>query len=709
MEKFAFKKALPVWKKGEVLTKNISLDFLAELKSEKNVKLYVAGSSSFEVFVNENFVCHGPARCAHDYYKVDEICLDKYLTEDKNLVRIRVAGYNQDSYCYLNKPSFACAEIIVSDGEVLFATGDNFAAADVLDRVQKVPRYSKQRPSCEVFFFDDKVNMNFPKTKVQTVELETVEDKNFLKRDVYQSDYKKILPKEFIDTGKFTLHEVEEAVKTSPAFLLYSERSGFEVNELECLPVHEYSQLDFDFQEQDVGTLSQIELQKNSFASVNIGANYVGIMEGEIEFLEDGTLYVFFDEVLVDGRLDFWRWNNEVINVLVIKAKKGKYRFVGAEPYTMRYMRFCANDCSVKIKDFGLLETAFPESEIKVSFAGNDKELEKIYDAALLSFRSNTLDIFMDCPSRERAGWLCDSYFTSNVEQIVSKNAVVNNAFINNFLLIESHERLDRRMLASCYPGDVSSAGGFIPNWAMWFVLQVYVSFSKTGDKKLLERARKKIYGLVEYFKEFENEFGLLESLAGWVFIEWSFANKLNKDVSYPSNMLYSAFKRAIGTMYGDDELRKEGEKLVSTIKEQSQLENGFFCDNAYRKETGLELSGQITEVCQYYAFFFGIANPETDKELWERLVADFGAKRIETKKYPEIHFANAFIGYYLRIELLLRYGYKDMVIDEIKAYFTSMAEKTGTLWEHNDVRASCNHGFASYVIHWLDELGMVK
>ena len=33
---------------------------------------------------------------------------------------------------------------------------------------------------------------------------------------------------------------------------------------------------------------------------------------------------------------------------------------------------------------------------------------------------------------------------------------------------------------------------------------------------------------------------------------------------------------------------------------------------------------------------------------------------------------------------------------------FLSMAERTGTLWEHNDICASCNHSFALYTVKWL-------
>ena len=63
---------------------------------------------------------------------------------------------------------------------------------------------------------------------------------------------------------------------------------------------------------------------------------------------------------------------------------------------------------------------------------------------------------------------------------------------------------------------------------------------------------------------------------------------------------------------------------------------------------------------------------------------------------------ANAFIGNYLRIELLYREGLYQDVVDNIRGYFAKMADLTGTLWENDTPYASCNHGFASHVIYWL-------
>ena len=40
--------------------------------------------------------------------------------------------------------------------------------------------------------------------------------------------------------------------------------------------------------------------------------------------------------------------------------------------------------------------------------------------------------------------------------------------------------------------------------------------------------------------------------------------------------------------------------------------------------------------------------------------------------------------------------------VGECLDYFGFMAERTGTLWEHDSTYASCNHGFESYVANLI-------
>lgn len=261
-----------------------------------------------------------------------------------------------------------------------------------------------------------------------------------------------------------------------------------------------------------------------------------------------------------------------------------------------------------------------------------------------------------------------------------------------------------------CYPADHPN-GNFIPNWMMWLVLETDEYLLRSGDRRTADALKPRLAKAVEYLWRFRNKDGLLERLPAWVFVEWSKANSLVRDVNYPSNMLWARMLECMDRLYGMPELAAEAERVHETVRRQSWT-GEWFCDNALRQPDGsLKLSGECTETCQYYAFMFKTATPETHPALWNVLLADFGPARGKTKKHRQIHFSNAFIGNYLRLELLSRDGRDRQVLAETKGFFDHMAKRTGTLWEHTGAKASCNHGFASHVaaLYVRNVLGIEK
>lgn len=700
---FKFAEAVPVWEKGMSEALNLTLDFITDVKCIPGGKLFVAGSTSFTVWVNGSFVGFGPARTAHGFYKVDEISLEGLLTEEKNVIDIRVCGYNANSFCYLKAKPFLCAEII-ADGKVIAATGHDFKAVRFDSKIIKAPRYSYQRAFCEAYNLN---NASYAARDFGTgneVVLEACENKAFLLRDVPYSEYKKLCAEAVFGTG--TAHRIQRTVEFAPREIteVGENYDGFCETELEIRPWEEYGSLDFDILSAERSEAEVLNISDGAFADVDMGNNSTGLFDFTVEFKGTGTLLIAFDEIVENGKIS---WHRGTLNILVINGEKGEYRFTSAEPYVFRYARLTAVDSDITVKNFGIREIAFPESKIGLRLNTEDGTVKSVYAAALRTFRANVLDIYMDCPSRERAGWLCDSFFMGRTEKALTGENTVERAFLNNFLMPDSFDGLPEGMLPMCYPSDCMF-GQFIPTWAMWFGLQVYDYYTRTGDRELVQKAKNRLYALLGYFKKFENEFGLLEKLDGWVFVEWSKANDLVQEVSFPSNMVYSALKSAVGVLYNDEALINEGRRLRKTIKEMSLTESGYFCDNAVRRDGKLCLTGERTEVCQYYAFFFKIAEASEFGELWSTMVNEFGFNKSVNDKYGPIYPANAFIGNYLRMELLLLDGKREKLYSDIKDYFTYMAELTGTLWENTDSGASCNHGFASYVIYWLKQLGAV-
>jgi len=711
--KVSFCSARPIWPKGRETEKNLSVGFRAvfEQRGRSYAVLRVTGSSVYRIFLNGNFLGYGPARGPHGYWRVDEWPLKGSFAR-KNVLAIEVAGYNVNGYYLLDQPSFIQAEV-VAGGRVLASTagkGTTFEACILKERVQKVQRYSFQRPFIEYYRLEEGYDRwrrddsgPFVKTKCTIVP-----DKKLLPRRVVYPQFLMRQPVWYVSRGQIKAGtQVEHLWKGRELTNIGPKLKGFAEKELEVIPsveLQKIRQVKTTKVDEPYLPGKSIDLGKNSFAILDLGTNLTGFVGTGIKCSKKTRLFITFDEILSNGDVDFKRLR--CVNAIGYELQPGQYALEAFEPYTMRYLKLIVLEGACQVSNVYLREYTNPEAS-KAHFACSDRRLNHIFEAARETFRQNALDIFMDCPSRERAGWLCDSFFTSRVAFDLCGNTTIEKNFFENYLLPEHFEHHPEGMLPMCYPADHYD-GRFIPNWAMWFVVQLEEYLARSGDRELVDALKPKVMSLLKYFERFKNEYGLLEKLESWVFVEWSEANRFVQDVSYPTNMLYSAVLSAAGRMYEEPELLAQAQRLREVIRQQS-FDGEFFVDNAVRKEGKLEVTNNHSEVCQYFAFFFDVANPGTHKELWDTLREEFGPKRVATKAYPQVHPANSFVGNYLRLELLSRSGYCRQLKDELADFFLYMAERTGTLWEHNRTSASCNHGFASHVAHCLyrDVLGV--
>ena len=709
MKEYSFKQAVPVWEKNKETEMNYHLLFRSIVSASdiQNgvAKIALTASNMYQLFVNGQFVSEGPARAGHGYYRVDEIDISKYLTAEENVIAIYVASYYIKNFYLIKQPGFLCAEILCGD-KVLAATGScnlGFEAMYHCARFRKVARYSYQRPFCEAYDLDEEYQLVLSNASkvIPTVELVEVEQKDFIEREVPYPCYDFIAAKKLVAKGTITFEEEPiKPVRTTRIFMPDPELS-FKRAELEISNCDEISKGIYHIEE---GSAKEqeflpLELDANTFGILELPTEKTGFITVELEVTEDAQFMVGFDEILTEGDVALFRM--QAINSVIWKLKKGKYSLITNEPYSMKYLKLInkSENAVVKIGKIGITEFAFDYHD--EGLQSDNAVLNRIYDAGVETFRQNTLDIYMDCPSRERAGWLCDSFFTSRVEYELTGKSQVEKNFLENFIISKEFNGVHEGMLPMCYPSDFTSIS-YIPQWAMWYVLELEEYLGRTGDQQFVSDAQARVQALLAYFEQYENKDGLLEQLPSWNFVEWSKANDFVKDVNYPTNMLYARMLRAAAKLYGGNGVEK-AEHIVQKVKEQSYFD-GFFHDHALRKEDGtLEvIKEDVTETCQYYAFFFETATPEGYPELWKTLLEDFGPGRVEKGLWEQIYPSNAFIGYYLRLELLSRAGLGELLLENIEGFFGYMAEKTGTLWEHNDTSASCNHGFASYVLVWL-------
>lgn len=708
-----FQSAKPVWAKGREKEMNLTVGFVSPFQWDgvSTVTLRSTGSCVYRIFVNGKFSGHGPARGPHGWFRVDEWDVTCLCTKGKNVVAYEVAGYNVDSFYLLEQPSFLQAEV-ESNGRILTATGGKaWIARPIHERLQKVHRYSYQRTFSEIHRL--KPGWDGWRTKPaaipasQRVPLSIGANRKLLPRGVALPDLTVRQPTRLMSSGHM---EPCERPFHNDLYLVqaWKHQKNFPVEELESTPSLEVNSL----KSGKVESLNSIfdptaslGLKKHDFHLFDFGVNLCGFPGAEVVCKQKTRLMFYFAEIAFDG--DIRQREADGTNIVAYELAPGRYSLEALEPYLMRYLKFIVLEgaCTIRAPFIRL----YVNREVHESqFSSSDPRLNRIFEAGRETYRQNALDIFMDCPSRERAGWLCDSFFTARAAMALSGHANVERNFLENFLLPATYTNEPPGMLPMCYPSDHKD---FLPNWAMWFVVELEEYLQRSGDRKMVDALKPKVTALFKYFDKFRNSDGLLEKLAGWVFVEWSRANDFVQDVNYPTNMLYAGALAAAGRLYKNKTWLQRADQMRATICNQS-FNGEFFVDNAMRGADGaLTLTTNRSETCQYYAFFLETATPTSHPGLYRLLVESFGPHRDVPTTWPEVHQSNAFIGVMLRLEILSRYGEAKRMMDESTAYWLVMAETTGTLWEHLQPSASCSHGFTAHVCHAFhrDVLGLRK
>jgi alpha-L-rhamnosidase len=697
-----FSLAEPVWPEGRERELNSACQFRCRIPGGgTGVRLRATAAYNYRARLNGKFVGYGPLRAEEGVFRVDEWPLD--LEPGENELVVEVAGYNCNSYYFVNQQAFFAAEV-VAGGKVLAATGESGAfKAYPSSRIRKAPRYSGQRTFIDAWKVGEEAREAMA-LKRMTKEV-SFRERGFAYPDFAPDrTFKAVCREKLVPDGSRKIKK--------PSFIEQHNRPHrqvFKVDELETNPFYEMQRYDFVPQGD-----RRMALKPGESVMFEGEKNSAGFFVAEVECAGPCRVVMMFDELADGGKIDFTRLSSAQVAEWRI-AKAGKYGLETFEPYAAKGIRVAVMDGSADIKAVWVRSYVSPLA--RATFRSSDGALDKIFSAALESYKANAVDGFTDCPTRERACWAGDTFFTARASAWITGEKLVERDFLANFLLKKGgfdFSQYDSKgvdmtgAIPALYPGCVVWSN-FIPNWMMWTVLQLEEYVERYGDRDFALEAKPAVMGIEAFFRRFVNSDGLLEKLPGWVFVEWSRANMLVQDVNYPSNMMYARMLEAIGRLYGDGAMSERAAAVRREVVRQSW--NGeWFCDNSVRQKDGkLKLSGECTETCQYAAFFFGTVTPATHSGLWRRLLDDFGPDRVAKGVHPKIWPANFIFGTCERLELLSRAGRHSQILGETRGFFLKMAERTGTLWEHLDTRASCCHGFSSIAAEYMlrDVLGV--
>lgn len=687
-----FQKASPIWLKDKVSEMNFRAIFQTKIQLNENTKIHLATSCVYNLYVDGQFVAYGPARAGRNIFRMDEIPLGRYATETESFVTIEVQSYQVNSFYIMQQDPFLQAELCTGS-EVLSYTGDKiFRVCSDKTLVRKVQRFSFQRPFIEAYrlksdSYDYRVN---GLTEVE--DYVACEQRQIIMRETPYPEYEELNAKMVF--GGTSYLATNPQYGDSRSYTGIGETlKGFRAEDLEWHIAREVQ--DYEFKPNAQASADVIATEE--YKIYELPYNAAGFPMCNITVKEDTVLYVLFGEVL---RNDDVTVRGECCSAVKYELKAGIYDLKFFEVYGMKYIKLFVKSGLCSVKSVKLITYMHPQ----VTFALDrlDSEGHCLMEAAAHTFCANAVDLFTDCPSRERGGYPCDSFFMGRAEYFFTGENHVERSFLQNFLHEDDYQCIDKGMIPMCYPADHLD-GVYIPNWSLWLILELGEYLERTGDRELIDDYQDKVVGIIDFHRKLEIKENLLAYIPEGVFVEWSHANEMVQDINYPSNMLYYAALRVASRLYGEPSYALHAEKIKKAIIEYAY--NGqFFCDHAKIEAGTIRTVNESSEACQYYAFCFGIADTLTFPALYQTLVDDFTPERRQSNKYPDICFAELFIGIPLRIEMLLRHEMFDKAYEEIVAYYLSHAKQTGTLWEVH-APSSCNHGYSSVVAYWLDEI----
>jgi alpha-L-rhamnosidase len=682
------------------------------------LRIVLTAHTWYELRIDGQFVGYGPARSPVGILRLDSYDILPFCQTKEPILQIRLVAYHHPSYYSMQQAPFLLGEIQGECGD-----GSNWVIPtdetwDVwIDTTRKLdtPRMSFQRGTVESYTFTSEHWNSFDPeqlpdhaTPAQICEQDPSE--TLKPRSIPLPAFPPIFPDSVLSFFSFIEHTPDEPYdrlwweqQEDPYFkmnILAAPFASHYIRALELVPfdgtVKRFNPLTTQNPQDSLGIRNR---EKGSLVIFDFGTNRCGFIHISGALAKPGMLRVVYAERLTElGALN--PMDNHCHQFIELKVDQG-FVFESMEAYTFRYLGIYiyGADQEVDLANVFVRDFAFPYA-IAADFRCSDGELTRIWQASVETLRLNMLDTFMDCPGRERAGWLGDSVFSARAAFYFWGDTTLNRKMLEDFLEAQQVDTLPDGMIPMCFPADHPN-GQFIPNWSLFLLVQLEDYRRMTGDCSLIDMHEARIRALLTYLQQFENEQGLLEDVAGWVFVEWSIANDRTNGINVATNALYQMVLQIAATWYGDNTFQQKAKTIRKHVSHLALHPDGNIYSDQILRDTHNTLfpAFGFSEATQAYLHWTGCLEKEWKEESKRKMIRNMGPYPTEMPRFNGMETSRMFFGYMMRWDCLGEWDILDLMIREMKKVLGYMLEKgPGTLWEHNHDYYSTCHGFAGYV-----------
>lgn len=701
MEMYKFQKAAGAWSEGFDHEFNQFAGFYTEisLKKAQRIHIAVAAKSYYRLFINGEFLAHGPARTASGYARVDELVVN---AEGKVQLAFEVAAYSMPGrYCNDNtmEPGMLTVEVTDEDGNLLSATGGKGWLCRPLEcREWNCETMSHCRGILELYRLDPhSYDWVLGETAGMKPPILVENEPTYLVRRAPYASMKHISMR-----PASVICDVVPGDESGTDFgKMLSEMFNHGWNE----NIPEENRFVWRLECEKESTFSGKITREGNVLSIKPGAHPAAVLytlsESECGFIkcrihvsEEAVVdLVNSDHRSVTGAV---KGNRFVCRYIL---QPGEYELLTFEPKLVRNVKVIVRtQGTFRLEVPEVIDDTYPDDQA-VYFECNDNEWNRIYEGARRTLRLNTLDIFMDCPERERGGWLCDSQFTARAAFQLFGNLSVEKDFIENFMLTDP-DVMWKGFFPEVYPASTAKPGfEGIMNWSFYLMTELYAYYHRSADREFIDECRERVARFVEGLLSLRGESGLIET-DQVLFVDASQSNMdvCLRPISIPVNCLAVKVLEELAELYNESKWREQAASLREIIDRAEVKAVNFMTDtgDSASFENGQLKRGKIQ------------TEAGTALELWSSFhrenshyINDFVHRMGPASKYranPKVGKTNAFIGMMLRFEVLEMLGKTETLAKDLKSlYLEELRYGSGTFFESIDEFSGC-HGFAGNV-----------
>ena len=436
-----------------------------------------------------------------------------------------------------------------------------------------------------------------------------------------------------------------------------------------------------------------ISNENNTHFIIDLGKEITGLLFFEIQGKAD--LNVAYGESLTDGRVRKIIGNrNFSIDYF---SKDGTNNFTHYMlRFACRYLEINATS-PIILNKCGLIPQYYPA--VRAAIPSLCEADRKIYEACVNTLELCMMEHYVDCPWREQ----CLYAFDSRNQMLCGYYAFEggNFEYARSSLLLMSKDKRSDGLMSICYPCGTDLT---IPSFSLHYITSVkeYIKYSK--DVSLFYEVESKIDEILSTFIS-NLEDGLMPTFEGinhWNFYDWSPYSEgaLFKNVAKEYDCLLNCFliialknyKEICSVVNKAFEYEKELAKLKKATKSKFFDEDkGLF----FVKE-----ENSYTELANSLGILADLCTQDEAKAIASKLASG-----------ELISCSLSFKCFKYDALLSVSNSYKNTVLEEIRATYLKMAERTNTVWETDegesafDNAGSLCHGWSAIPVFYLNTL----